>query len=141
MRKPRPKSSNRTKTNSNYSNTDSSSNGYDNDHRRSGPRVNYQQMHDKYMALAREASGEGDRVGAEYNFQYADHYLRIIRERQRYFNERRQMNPTEDQNSEEGDSAQANNEEESITLEAVNEDSPASRNAVDAIIGELATTA
>ena len=68
MKKPRSK--NHTSRPKNFTNHfESGSNGHDNDHRRSGPRVNYQQMYDKYLALAREANGDGDRVGAEYNFQ------------------------------------------------------------------------
>ncbi|RZI46966.1 DUF4167 domain-containing protein [Candidatus Finniella inopinata] len=46
-----------------------------------GPR-NYQHLFDKYMNLAREALSCGDRVAAEYNYQHADHYLRVLNERQ-----------------------------------------------------------
>lgn len=45
---------------------------------------NYQQLFDKYTNLAKEALGSGDRVAAEFNYQYADHYLRLINERQSY---------------------------------------------------------
>jgi hypothetical protein len=37
------------------------------------------QERDKYMALAREAQIAGDRVTAEYYYQYADHYVRVMR--------------------------------------------------------------
>lgn len=37
-----------------------------------------QQLHDKYLALARDASSAGDRIAAESFFQYADHYHRIL---------------------------------------------------------------
>lgn len=43
---------------------------------------NYQQLFDKYTNLAREALSGGDRVAAEFHYQYADHYLRLINERQ-----------------------------------------------------------
>lgn len=135
MKKPRSK--NHTNRPKHYTNNfESSSNGHDNDHRRSGPRVNYQQMYDKYLALAREANGDGDRVGAEYNFQYADHYLRIIRERQRYFNERRQS--TEAAQSDEQPEASAEMQEDTNKDEDL---STSPRNAVEAIIGELGVTA
>lgn len=37
-----------------------------------------QQLHEKYLALARDASSAGDRIAAESYFQYADHYHRIL---------------------------------------------------------------
>jgi hypothetical protein len=37
-----------------------------------------QQVLDKYLALAQDASSAGDRVAAEAYFQYADHYYRVI---------------------------------------------------------------
>ncbi|MFO7482719.1 DUF4167 domain-containing protein, partial [Oceanibaculum nanhaiense] len=36
------------------------------------------QVHEKYMALARDASASSDRVRAENLLQHAEHYLRII---------------------------------------------------------------
>lgn len=36
------------------------------------------QVHEKYMALARDASAAGDRIRAENLLQHAEHYLRII---------------------------------------------------------------
>lgn len=35
------------------------------------------QIFEKYMALARDATSSGDRISAEYFYQYADHYYRI----------------------------------------------------------------
>lgn len=43
---------------------------------------NYQQLFDKYTALARDSLTIGDRVTAEFHYQYADHYLRLINEKQ-----------------------------------------------------------
>ncbi|MCG8507667.1 MAG: DUF4167 domain-containing protein [Rhodospirillales bacterium] len=37
-----------------------------------------QQVHDKYLSLARDALVSGDRIGAEGYFQYADHYYRVV---------------------------------------------------------------
>jgi hypothetical protein len=36
------------------------------------------QLHEKYLALARDASSAGDRIAAESFYQYADHYHRIL---------------------------------------------------------------
>lgn len=48
----------------------------------SGPngklRGNAYQLHEKYLALARDAHSSGDRVAAENFFQHAEHYFRII---------------------------------------------------------------
>ena len=37
-----------------------------------------QQVQEKYLALARDATTAGDRISAEAFFQYAEHYYRII---------------------------------------------------------------
>jgi hypothetical protein len=41
-------------------------------------RGNAWQVHEKYQALARHATGSGDRVAAENYLQHAEHYYRII---------------------------------------------------------------
>lgn len=38
-----------------------------------------QQIYDKYLALARDASSAGDRVKAENYLQHAEHYFRVLR--------------------------------------------------------------
>ena len=43
---------------------------------------NYQHLFDKYTTMAREALSCGDRVAAEFHYQHADHYLRLLNERQ-----------------------------------------------------------
>ena len=47
-----------------------------------GPEVkvrgNAQQVVEKYLALARDATSAGDRVAAESYFQHAEHYYRIM---------------------------------------------------------------
>ena len=40
------------------------------------------QIYDKYLALARDATSAGDRVKAENYFQHAEHYFRVIRSMQ-----------------------------------------------------------
>lgn len=40
------------------------------------------QIHDKYLALARDASSAGDRIKAESYLQHAEHYFRLIRSMQ-----------------------------------------------------------
>ncbi|KEC56516.1 DUF4167 domain-containing protein [Bartonella koehlerae] len=70
------------------------SNGNNNNNNRRGPnplsrnyessgpdvkiRGNAQQIADKYISLARDAQGAGDRVMSENYLQHAEHYLRII---------------------------------------------------------------
>ncbi|MDX2224487.1 MAG: DUF4167 domain-containing protein [Rhodospirillaceae bacterium] len=44
-------------------------------------RGNAQQLLDKYLALARDANSQGDRVMAENYYQHADHYYRVINAR------------------------------------------------------------
>jgi hypothetical protein len=41
-------------------------------------RGNAQQLQEKYLALARDASSAGDRIAAESFLQYADHYHRVL---------------------------------------------------------------
>jgi len=38
------------------------------------------QLYDKYCKLAKEASSSGDRIQAEYYYQFADHYSRLMTE-------------------------------------------------------------
>ena len=40
-------------------------------------RGNAQQLHEKYIALANDASAAGERIQAEAYFQFADHYFRL----------------------------------------------------------------
>jgi hypothetical protein len=41
-------------------------------------RGNAFQVHEKYLALARDAQSSGDRIAAENYMQHAEHYFRII---------------------------------------------------------------
>lgn len=44
-------------------------------------RGNAQQLMDKYTALARDATQQGDRIAAENYYQHADHYYRVVNAR------------------------------------------------------------
>ena len=43
-------------------------------------RGNISQLYEKYYKLAKETSSSGDRIQAEYYYQFADHYYRLISE-------------------------------------------------------------
>jgi hypothetical protein len=60
------------------------------DHNAGRMRGNAQQLMDKYLALARDATMQGDRVLAENYFQHADHYYRVLNAR---FEGQQQNNP------------------------------------------------
>ncbi|WP_338014317.1 DUF4167 domain-containing protein [Sphingomonas cavernae] len=60
-------------------------------------RGNAAQLHEKYKNLARDAQTQGDRVMAEYYFQFADHYFRVLNEgRARFEENRRQRDDIQD---------------------------------------------
>lgn len=62
--------------------------------RPNAPKGNIHQIYEKYTNLAREALTTGDRVVAEGYYQHAEHYLRLINERNsqdRSFNDRHQQ--------------------------------------------------
>ncbi|MBY0281070.1 MAG: DUF4167 domain-containing protein [Alphaproteobacteria bacterium] len=90
QKKPRPKVNGRNKSSmplnhsqhkeANYGSFDSQENRQDRP-RHNNHRGNHQQMFDKYMNLARDSLTAGDRVAAEFNYQHADHFLRLMNER------------------------------------------------------------
>ena len=45
------------------------------------PRGNAQQLMEKFLTMARDATAVGDRVAAENYFQHADHYYRVLNAR------------------------------------------------------------
>lgn len=59
-------------------------------------RGNAWQVHEKYLALARDASASGDRITAENYLQHAEHYFRIISQIQEA--ENRQRGPQQNGN-------------------------------------------
>jgi hypothetical protein len=52
---------------------------------------------DKYNDLAREASSNGDKILSENYFQHADHFTRVLNERESIRRERFSENKSEDQ--------------------------------------------
>lgn len=65
------------------------------DHNAGRMRGNAQQLMDKFLALGRDASAQGDRVLAENYFQHADHYYRVVNARfegQQQQNQHRRFN-------------------------------------------------
>ena len=68
------------------------------------------QIYDKYLSLARDASSAGDRVKAENYFQHAEHYFRLIRAAQGNAAQSSQ-NANSDQDQTDGESASDNGEE------------------------------
>lgn len=52
-------------------------------------RGNAWQVHEKYLALARDAAASGDRVMSENYMQHAEHYFRIISQIQEAENRQR----------------------------------------------------
>ena len=80
-------------------------------------RGNAHQVLEKYLALARDATAQGDRVGAENYYQHAEHYFRVINANSGANGQRRpeqRSTPADDQPSEmEGDGEENNNMEAS----------------------------
>jgi hypothetical protein len=57
-------------------------------------RGNAHQVLEKYLALARDASSQGDRVAAENFYQHAEHYFRLINAQNQNTGRPRQALPT-----------------------------------------------
>lgn len=53
---------------------------YSNSKSRTKGNVNFEHLYLKYIKLAKEASSTGDRIQAEYYYQFADHYSRNMAE-------------------------------------------------------------
>jgi len=82
------------------SNNNSGSNaGNRNDNRARG---NPKQQLEKYKNQARDALTAGDRVDAEYYFQFADHYQRVVNEMQENSDRRDQKEQSADESRQEG---------------------------------------
>lgn len=83
----------------------------------SGPegriRGNAHQVLERYLAMARDASSQGDRVAAENYYQHAEHYFRVINANNQSAGRNRPQNmptPAEDQampSDEDGDNGEA----------------------------------
>ena len=55
---------------------------------------------EKYNDLAREAASNGDKILSENYFQHADHFTRVLNERENFKREKLQENNVENENSE-----------------------------------------
>ncbi|WP_455465833.1 DUF4167 domain-containing protein [Bartonella sp. B39] len=81
-RRVRGRNNNNNSNNNNSNNNRRGPNPLSRNYESSGPDVkirgNAQQIADKYISLARDAQGAGDRVMSENYLQHAEHYLRII---------------------------------------------------------------
>lgn len=73
---------------------------------------NAAQMLEKYKTLARDATQSGDRITAEYYFQYADHYFRVLNENRPRFEERQQQRPQQGWQDQGGDAETDSRDEE-----------------------------
>ena len=63
-------------------------------------RGNPNQIYDKYISLARDATSSGDRVTAENYLQHAEHYYRIVNENNS--SQRQQQGQRQGQHQQEG---------------------------------------
>ncbi|WP_142850726.1 DUF4167 domain-containing protein [Telmatospirillum sp. J64-1] len=93
-----------------------------------GPEVrirgNAHQVLEKYLALARDASSQGDRIAAENFYQHAEHYYRLINSYPNNGNSGhqhrdRRPSPAEDQGAEAESEAENNDTAEDTQAEAV----------------------
>ena len=86
-------------------------------------RGNAHQVMERYLAMARDASSQGDRVAAENYYQHAEHYFRLVNAFNQNSGQRRPQNsptPAEDQpemaaegeGGYEGDGDNSNNSDE-----------------------------
>ncbi len=64
-----------------------------------------QQIYDKYLTLARDASSAGDRVKAENYLQHAEHYFRVLRA----------MQPTQQPQQDNGSDVDADGDQPSVS--------------------------
>ena len=105
IKKRRPRPYGRVKTGKGMGNNEQMSSFEPSRHENSKPRPqngprNYQHLFDKYTTLGRESMSCGDRVTAEFHYQHADHYLRLLNERQS-----QRPHPQPDRNDNRGDPA------------------------------------
>ena len=76
---------------------------------------NVPKLIEKYSSLAREALSAGDKILSENYFQHAEHFIRILGEKDNLLNKNKISNETA--NVKEEDKKNINNLEESITTE------------------------
>ena len=87
-------------------------------------------MLEKYKTLARDATQAGDRITAEYYYQYADHYFRVLNENRPRFDERQQRPQQNWQDQRDGEPEGLDDEEDGASEAPRNRDvSPERANA------------
>ena len=82
-------------------------------------RGNAAQLHEKYKNLARDAQTQGDRVMAEYYFQFADHYFRVLNEGRARFEENRRQRDDMQDDEDLGDDIHADDAQDEATGDQV----------------------
>ncbi|MCJ8158342.1 DUF4167 domain-containing protein [Sphingomonas sp. LaA6.9] len=85
-------------------------------------RGNAAQLHEKYKNLARDAQTQGDRVMAEYYFQFADHYFRVLNEGRARFEENRRQRDDIQDDEDLGDDIRADDAQDETTGDQVDQD-------------------
>ena len=90
-------------------------NNYSNKGRNKG---NITQQYNKYLKLAKDTFSAGDRIQAEYYYQFTDHYFRLMQELGINLEDQYTSIETKDDSSEnltsEGDKEEISNEEENL---------------------------
>ena len=84
-------------------------------------RGNAQQVVEKYLTLARDASSAGDRINAESYYQFAEHYYRVMNAANE---QQRQQQQPQQQNAEVEGDAQPNSEAVDAAEASENEGNP-----------------
>jgi len=98
-------------------------NNYSNKGRNKG---NVTQQYNKYLKLAKDTFSAGDRIQAEYYYQFTDHYFRLMQELGINLEDQDTSIETKDASSEnlisEGDKEEISNEEENLDSNKTNDD-------------------
>mgnify|MGYP000570779735 FL=1 len=98
-------------------------NNYSNKGRNKG---NVTQQYNKYLKLAKDTFSAGDRIQAEYYYQFTDHYFRLMQELGINLEDQYTSIETKDDSSEnltsEGDKEEISNEEENLDSNKTTDD-------------------
>ena len=98
-------------------------NNYSNKGRNKG---NVTQQYNKYLKLAKDTFSAGDRIQAEYYYQFTDHYFRLMQELGINLEDQDTSIETKDASSEnlisEGDKEEISNEEENLDSNKTTDD-------------------
>ena len=81
----RPNGRNRMSHTSDRAHTRLRSNSFSNDHARNNfrPSLSVEKLFEKYSSLAKEAMSSGDKTLSENYLQHADHFMRIVEDKNR----------------------------------------------------------